>query len=104
VLPGVRSGGRGIDAIVVIELSFLLRRDLVFGVERRSVADLRLLYADPEARTLKRCSRHRHEGRLAAQQPTIDERELGLIGAMVEVDVTNLTNLTTFWIDELLSA
>ena len=75
------------EAVVLVQRPLLGARELPVRVDVRRVLDVRLLERDLHPVTRRVGLLQRHEGALAAEQPGLDERPLGLVGVGVEVDL-----------------
>src|SRR3954453_19604894 len=88
-------------AVVLVELPLLRLRQLLIGIDLRRVLDLVLLVLHAQRVVLRARAAQRHERRLAAEQPGLDERPLGLARLLVQVDLLNRADLVATGVDHI---
>jgi hypothetical protein len=85
----------GVEAVVGVERRLVLLGELAVGLHLRGVLDLRLLERDPDLVVVRARVGDRHERGLRTEHAGMDERPLGLLGLLVEVDLLDLADLVS---------
>jgi hypothetical protein len=89
---------------VAIQLGLVGLGEAPVGVHLRRVLDRRLVVRDAQRAVLVAGIAQRHERALAAEQTRLDQRPLGLVGLLVEVDLLDRADLVAVVVVQILAA